>query len=162
MVRLTLNGLFAHRRRLISTFLAVILGIAFLSGTLVLGDTIKGAFNNLLATVNSGTDAYVRRVSISDSGGNGPFNQGRRGELDDAVIAQVSAVPGVAAAEGEVATGGVQILNRQGKVIGGGGPGQRNRGASWKNNAKLNAYHLVTGSAPTAPTDVVIDRGSAR
>src|SRR5204863_8459654 len=89
MFRLTLDNVLAHRRRLISTFLAVVLGIAFLSGTLVMGDTIKSAFNHLMATVNSGTDAYVRRVAISTDGERGPFGQGQRGELDDSLVEAV-------------------------------------------------------------------------
>src|SRR5438876_7793773 len=127
MFRLTLDNLFAHRRRLISTFLAVVLGIAFLSGTLVLGDTIKGAFNHLMATVNSGTDAYVRRVAIGTGGEEGMFGQGQRGELDDSLVEVVRRVPGVAAAQGDISAGDVRILDRRGEVIGGAGPGGATR-----------------------------------
>ena len=163
MFRVTLENLLAHRRRLLSTFLAVVLGIAFLSGTIVLGDTIKAAFNHLLATVNSGTDAYVRRVAISNgSAEEGVFGQGRRGELDESVTATVKAVPGVAAAEGEISAGGVQILDRKGDVIGGAGPAGRSRGGSWKVDAHLNAFQLVSGRAPESAGDVVIDRASAK
>ena len=41
MLNVTLKGLWAHKRRMVGTLLAVFLGVAFLSGTLVLGDTLR-------------------------------------------------------------------------------------------------------------------------
>src|SRR5438874_9946075 len=162
MLRLTLDNLFAHRRRLISTFLAVVLGIAFLSGTLVLGDTIKGAFNHLMATVNSGTDAYVRRVAISSGGDEGrPFGQGQRGELDDSLVEVVRRVPGVAAAVGDVGAGDVRILDRQGQVVGGGFAGG-GRGGSWNPDQRLNPWRIAAGHPPKSDSDIVIDRATSK
>ena len=121
MLAVTIKGLLAHLRRLASTFLAVLLGIAFLSGTLVLGDTIKQSFNRLLATVNSTTDAYVRRTDASGGGGGGVGIGGGRGQghLDASLIATVRGTGGVAAAEGVVQSRGVQLLDRSGNLVGG-------------------------------------------
>ncbi len=44
MLAITLRGLWSHKRRLAGTFLAVLLGVAFLAGTLVLGDTLRANF----------------------------------------------------------------------------------------------------------------------
>ena len=44
MWRTTLKSLGAHKRRLLGTCAAVLLGVAFLSGTLVLGDTMTNGF----------------------------------------------------------------------------------------------------------------------
>ena len=60
MLTLTVRSLRAHKRRLIGTFLAVFLGVAFLAGTLVLGDTLDRNFDNLFADANAGTDVVVR------------------------------------------------------------------------------------------------------
>src|SRR5438046_9564057 len=57
------KGLLAHKRRMFGTFLAVFLGVAFLSGTLVLGDTLRGNCDNLFTEANAGTDAVVRHAS---------------------------------------------------------------------------------------------------
>ena len=38
-LRLSLSSLRAHKRRFAGTFLAVFLGVAFLAGTMVMGDT---------------------------------------------------------------------------------------------------------------------------
>ncbi len=77
MLNVTLKGVRAHRRRLLGTFLAVFLGIAFLSGTLVLGDTLRANFDTLFADANAGTDALVRSASTIEAGGRGPDVDGR-------------------------------------------------------------------------------------
>ena len=66
MFNVTRKGLWSHKRRLASTFLAITLGIAFLSGTLVLGDTMRATFSDLFETGNAGTDAVVRPATIVD------------------------------------------------------------------------------------------------
>ena len=159
MFRIALKNVVAHRRRLASTFLAVTLGIAFLSGTLVLGDTISRSFRNLLSTVNSGVDAYVRRRAPLVGGADGLGGQ-PRGTLDETTIAAVAAVPGVAHAEGEVRAGGVQVVDKAGKVMGG-GRGVPSRGASWRTDPTLNPFRLAAGTPPAAPDDVVLDRATA-
>ena len=51
MFKITLQSLFARKRRLVTTALAVIIGVAFTAGTLVLTDTMTTIFNNLSASV---------------------------------------------------------------------------------------------------------------
>ena len=60
MFRTTLKNLAARKLRLLTTSIAVLLGVAFMAGTLVLTDTIGQTFDDLFADANAGTDAYVR------------------------------------------------------------------------------------------------------
>src|SRR3954468_13562672 len=94
----TFKGLLAHKTRFVSTFLAVFLGVAFLSGTLVLTDTIKTSFNDLFGDVYRGTDAYVRSTQKVS----GERGREVRKRLDDSLVATVRQVDGVADAQGEV------------------------------------------------------------
>ncbi len=41
-------------------FTAVLVGVAFLAGTLVLGDSVRDSFGTLFTEANRGTDALVR------------------------------------------------------------------------------------------------------
>ncbi|HET6772077.1 MAG TPA: hypothetical protein VFH36_02130, partial [Acidimicrobiales bacterium] len=66
MLSLTLREMRAHARRLAGTALAVVLGVAFLTGTLVLGDTLRANFDDLLTEVNAGTDVVVRNGTELD------------------------------------------------------------------------------------------------
>src|SRR5207302_1066088 len=84
--------LLAFMRRLTSIFLAVFLGVAFLSGTLALGDTIRSNFNTLFSDVTKGTDAVVRSATKVDAS----RAQVDRGPVDASLVGRVRAVDGVA------------------------------------------------------------------
>ncbi len=158
MFNVTLKGLRAHKRRLLGTFLAVFLGIAFLSGTLVLGDTLRANFGTLFAGANAGTDALVRSAStIEADGGRGPDVEGR--SLVPAALAdRLRAVEGVAAAEPSIQGYG-QIIGADGQPVGGNGPPRL--AGNWITDTELNPYKLVEGRAPAAPEEVVLNRGAA-
>ena len=64
MIRTSIQGVWARKRRLAGTFLAVFLGVAFLSGTLALGDTLGANFETLFSSVTKGTDAVVHETNI--------------------------------------------------------------------------------------------------
>jgi putative ABC transport system permease protein len=49
MLRVTFRGLLARKVRLLLSAIAVVLGVAMVSGTYVLTDTIGNAFENLFA-----------------------------------------------------------------------------------------------------------------
>src|SRR5512145_2245934 len=66
MLRVTVKSLLARKLRLLLTALAVVLGVAFVSGTLVLGDTLNSTFDKLFATAYSGADVGVRGKSAFD------------------------------------------------------------------------------------------------
>ena len=60
MFKLTIKELAAHKLRLLTTAFAVLLGVAFMAGTLVFTDTISATFDSALADADEGVDAYVR------------------------------------------------------------------------------------------------------
>ena len=60
MIRTTLQQLAARKLRLLTTGIAIVLGVAFMTGTLVLTDTLDRTFTGLFADANAGVDAYVR------------------------------------------------------------------------------------------------------
>lgn len=153
MIRMTLQGLWARKRRVIGTATAIVLGVAFLSATLVLGDTLDASFGTVFRQANAGTDVVVRSATSINS------DQGRqRATLDASLVDQVAAVPGVARAVGEV-TATAQILDADGKPLGGQGP--PTDGSAWVDDAQLNPYHVTSGTAPTKPGEIVIDENSA-
>ncbi|HEV7526347.1 MAG TPA: hypothetical protein VGP92_15360, partial [Acidimicrobiia bacterium] len=71
MWKVTLKGLAGHKLRFVLTGLAVILGVSFIAGTLVLTATIQKTFDDLFANINRGTDAAVRapKALAGDFGG---------------------------------------------------------------------------------------------
>ena len=59
MRRVALKGLWLRRGRALLTALAVVLGVAMISGTYILTDTIDSAFKTLFTESYAGTDAVV-------------------------------------------------------------------------------------------------------
>src|SRR5919108_4526138 len=99
--RFTIKGLLAHKLRFALTALAVMLGIAFISGTMVLTDTISRTFDNLFADVNRGTDAYVRSRQSLSTGFGGPSRK-QRGRIPASLLPEIESVPGAKDAAGNV------------------------------------------------------------
>jgi putative ABC transport system permease protein len=116
MWRTTLKSLGAHKRRLLGTCAAVLLGVAFLSGTLVLGDTMSNGFSNMFAEANAGTDALVRS---STEVGDADFAE--RGLIDGALADDIAAIDGVAAVAPRIEGSG-RIVGADGDPLGGNGP----------------------------------------
>jgi putative ABC transport system permease protein len=153
MWRTTLKSIGAHKRRLLATCSAVLLGVAFLSGTLVLGDTVSAGFGDLFAETNAGTDAVVRS---STEVGEDDFAE--RGLVDQSLADDIAALDGVAAVEPSIEGHG-RIVGSDGDPIGGNGP--PTVAGNWIADDGLNPYDLAEGRAPEAPGEVVIDKASA-
>ena len=157
MWKVTIKGLLAHKLRFVLTGIAVILGIAFLSGTLVLTATIENTFDNLFTEIYEGTDVQVRGVEPDVSSF---FGETPRAPVSDAVLETVRGVDGVAVASPSVDVSYAQIIGADGDPLGGTGP--PTFGISYEENDDLNPLVLEPGSAPPDSDDqIVIDKGSA-
>jgi putative ABC transport system permease protein len=154
VLKVTLKGLLAHKLRLVTTSLAVMLGVAFMAGTLVLTDTIAKTFDDLFADVNAGVDAVVREeVAFSDQ-----FMGDQRGLVDESLVGTVQGAPGVDSAEGQV-IGFAQFVDSEGEPIGDPATGAPTFGFNWSDDPDLNPYSLVEGEAP-GPNEVVADQST--
>ena len=162
MVRATLKGLLGHKLRLIITALAVTLGVAFVSGTFVLTDTINHTFDKLFGEVMAGTDVIVRSTSLFKGHQGGPGSGGPYGDRDpmpESVLEAVRHVKGVAVAEPNVQSY-AQMLDKHGHTVGVSGP--PTFGVAWSDNLKLSPLRLRKGRPPRDRHDVVVDAVSAR
>jgi putative ABC transport system permease protein len=164
MAKVALRGLMDHKGRLVSTVLAVGLGVAFVAGVLVLTDTMNKTFDDLFATVYEGTDAVVRSDQTIDAGeaGGGQEIRGRiptEGSAES-LLATVRETPGVAEAEGSV-QGYARIIDKDGDPVGNPTMGPPTFGGNWQTVDRLNGFTIDDGRPPESNGEVVIDRGSA-
>ena len=158
MFSTALRNLWAHKLRLMATALSIMLGVAFMAGTLVVTATMRKTFDNLFADVYRGTDAVVRAKAAFE----GPQGTGtQRGRVDAVLVSKLQSVNGVRAAEGAV-FGYARLIGKDGKALGNPATGAPTIGSNWSENSALNQFHLVSGSPPSADNEVVIDRKSAR
>ena len=155
MITFSLRGLLGRKLRTSLTAIAIVLGVALISGTFVLTDSIDKAFDSIFTDVRQGSNAVISGKSafdLTDQAGSAAPT------LDESLLAKVRAVPGVAQAEGSV-DGEAQLIGDDGKVIVyGGAP---NLGFSIANpDSPFNPLTLVEGTWPKAG-EVVIDKSTA-
>jgi putative ABC transport system permease protein len=156
MFRLALKSALAKKRRLFGTTLSVLLGVAFLSGTLVFTDTITATFDDLFAGLYAETDTVVRAESSVD----GANAAEARGRMPGYVLDSVAAVRGVADAQGYV-VGFAQTVGADGEPIGNPARGSPTMGMSFGGADALNPWRLTEGSRPPGPGELVVDAGTA-
>ncbi|MFE5893357.1 ABC transporter permease [Streptomyces sp. NPDC056462] len=154
-VRLSVSSLRGHKRRFAGTFLAVFLGVAFLAGTLVMGDTLRAGFDTMFGNATSGTDAVVRSADAITTPGE---SEGVREPVDTDLVRRIEQAPGVAAAAPSIQGAG-QLIGRNGDPIGGQGP--PTLAGNWIDDPELNPYRLAEGRAPQKSGEVVVNRGTA-
>lgn len=155
MLHVTIKGLLAHKLRLALTALAVVLGVAFMAGSLVLTDTIRAVFDNLFTEVNVGTDAIVRKQETFE----GSFGESLRGRVTQDDLDLVLGLPSVAGAEGQVAGFGA-LADEDDELIGNPTQGAPTLIFNWSTVPELQRFNLVEGEAPTGDS-VVLDKGTA-
>ncbi len=158
MRRITIRGLLARKLRLALTALAIVLGVTFVTGTLILGDTLNRTFNDLIGTAYQHV-SYQIRGKAQLAGANSTVNStADRRPVPESIATAVSRLPGVAYVHGSV-EGYAQFLSRDGNAIGGGGGSTL--GFSFDPNHQLSPYRLVEGRAPATPDQVVMDKATA-
>jgi putative ABC transport system permease protein len=151
MFRLTIKNLWAHKVRFALTSVAVVLGVAFMAGTMVLTDTMGKTFDNMFATSNAGTDVVVQQPETVDT----EFGDARE-RVPASVVTTVSSVDGVAVAAGSV-QGFTQLVKPDGTVGSLDGL-DATIGANWIADPTLNPFTISSGHAPEADDEVVLDR----
>ncbi len=152
MHSLVFHNIRSHKRRALAAGVAVVIGIAFLTATLLLGNAMTRGIDDLFAEGYSGTDVEVRSTEVIASG-----ERDIAATIDEALVDELAAADGVAAAL-PVVEGIAQIVGSDDEPIGGNGP--PTMGVNWVDSDR-NPYVIVDGRAPVAPGEVVIDSGAA-
>ncbi len=153
MFRATMRSLLAHKLRLLLTAVSVVLGVAFVSGSLVFTDTLKQTFNDLFAQTTPDVVVTPRTAFSSNDAAGGAAT------IDAATLGVIQKVPGVARAEGGVFENGVQIVGKDGKILATGGAPAF--GSNWLGDRDLSPFRLVDGRGPQQAGEVAVDSQSA-
>jgi putative ABC transport system permease protein len=157
MLTATFRSMVAHKLRLLLTTASIALGVALLSGTLILTNTMGTAFDMLFGKIGSGTDVVVRtEAPYVETEGVGT----NRGPIAAEVLDTVRDADGVRTAEGFV-TGYALLTGSDGRAISAMG-GAPTNGYSMPADEELRGdVEVLTGRAPRGPHEVAIDATSA-
>ncbi len=117
MFSIALRGLVSRKLRGILTALAVFFGVAMISGTLMLTDTVQNSFDNIFADANKGVDVSVSpKETVEDS------RDAEPPAFSADLLEKVEGVDGVDETTGSIFDPTAAILDEKGERIGMPGP----------------------------------------
>ncbi|AXK33559.1 ABC transporter permease [Streptomyces armeniacus] len=162
MLRTALRNLFAHKARLIMTALAVMLGVAFVSGTLVFGDTVAQALRGASAKNLKDVDVAVQAEPERETTGSASDDR-RSTALTGELAGRIRDVPGVESVRPTV-NGNATLAAKDGRPL--------NADNNWQNLAtnyapdtpgsdKDSRYPLAAGRGPASGGELALDRRTA-
>jgi putative ABC transport system permease protein len=155
MRSVALKGLAARKVRAVLTALAVVIGVAMVSGTFILTDTTLKSFTGLFTASSAKTDAVVSGKEIVKNS-----TTGSGITIPASVLTKVRALPQVDSAAGQVSPAEANvadIIGTDGKSV-----AKESVGGSYDAaNARFSPFRFKTGKAPQGPGEVAIDAGTA-
>ncbi|MFF0426027.1 ABC transporter permease [Streptomyces sp. NPDC004520] len=155
VLRTSLRNFLAHKGRMALSAVAVLLSVAFVSGTLVFTDTMNTTFDKLFASTASD-------VTVSPKGDADPDEMpqsGRPESLPASLVERVGKVEGVKDAQGAVVSTSVTVVDAKNANIGPDG-GAPTLALNWSSEA-LRSVEIASGHEPRGPTEVVVDGATA-
>ncbi|MGH3357606.1 MAG: FtsX-like permease family protein, partial [Nocardioidaceae bacterium] len=153
MLRVAIRNLLARKVRMLSSALAVVLGIAFVAGSLVFTDTMQRSFDRIVE--GSSPDVTVRPVDKSgDTVGVAPDSR----SIPASVVEDLGDTPGAQRADGSIEGVGLYVLDPDGKLVG--GLGAPTFSFNYNDAPATTGEPTVTiaeGAPPSGPDQVAID-----
>jgi putative ABC transport system permease protein len=153
MGKLLFRGFAQRKVRVLLTGIAIALGVALMAGTYILTDTINGAFSEIFS------NAYKNKaVVVTQKETLGRGTAAEAASLNEATLARVRSVSGVAAASGAVSSN-ASLLTRSGKhLTTGHAPGVVNA----LQPKRFEAFTAAQGHLPEADDEVALDEATAK
>lgn len=149
---LTRRSLGAHKGRSIFIGLAIVLGVAFVSASFILADSLSKTFDNLFSGLSKGIDLEIRTTLAKGN------QNGQRDPVPVTLVDQVKQVDGVAAVSPALQRT-TTILDKDGKAVK--TQGAPSLGVAWDPSNTLGGTKLRQGAAPVGPDQIVMDQATA-
>lgn len=149
--RLTIRGVLARKFRILLTILAVVSGVAFVSGAFILTDSVKSAINQIFEELRGDIDLEIRStIAFGDAA------QADRDPVPASLVDEIGDIPGVAKVEANFFAAAT-IIDADGEPLRTTGPAF---GISWTGPDGLDGRILLEGRPPSGPGEVAIDKRS--
>ncbi|KRB73951.1 ABC transporter permease [Nocardioides sp. Root190] len=157
MLLLTLRNLFARKVRLVMSGLAIVIGVAFLSGVMVFSNGLSTTFDNI---IYGSTPDGVVRAQDTDEFSSGVSGQSAQAMTPD-VVSELEALPEVARADGDIIGGGLSLLGSDGTLVG--GSGAPTLAFNYHDGPNMEGEQILLlgqGRWPEANDEIVLDQGA--
>ena len=157
MLAVALKGLAGRKVRALLTAIAIILGVAMISGTYILTDTINSGFNTIFDQSYKNADVVITGKAAFDSADGTTVEPP---PMPESILTQVQKLPDVALAAGSVTTSSLKLIDKDGKVISTGGAPSLGFSVT-PAGQPFNPTKLTQGHWPHGSRQVVIDKATA-
>ena len=157
MLSVALKGLAGRKVRASLTAIAIVLGVAMISGTYVLTDTINKGFDTIFSRSYQNADIVISGKAAFDS------VEGESVEappMPESLLPKIQKLDGVALAAGSVTTDSLKLIGKNGKVVSTGGAPSLGFSITEQGQA-FNPTKLTAGSWPHGSDEIVIDKATA-
>jgi putative ABC transport system permease protein len=157
MLRVALKGLAGRPVRALLTGIAIILGVAMISGTYILTDTINSGFDTIFSQSYKNADIVITGKAAFD---NANGNTVEAPTIPESLLPKVQKLPDVSLAAGSVTTDSLKLIGKDGKVISSGGAPTLGFSVT-PAGQPFNPTKLTEGSWPRGNDEIVIDKATA-
>ena len=152
MIKVALKGLLARKWRLLATSISVVLGVAFVSGTLLLSNSLTTSITDVVSLSDKGLSVLVRSTTkIPDDGGN---TGEQRVRVPASLVETVGKVDGVRIAGGAISVNAIPIDKNNKRI--GSSFGPPTLILNWNDDFALSGIKVTSGHAPTADGEVLV------
>ncbi|MFJ2776311.1 ABC transporter permease [Kitasatospora sp. NPDC087315] len=159
LLKTSLRSFFAHKGRMALSLIAVVLSVAFVSGTLVFSNTATGTFDRLFASTAS--DISVQPAKTGLDGEEDDDARGRTATLPVDVVEKVAATTGVKQAIGQIMIANATLVNPVTNKAVGPTSGAPTLTGSWTDTPR-SSVEVTSGHAPQGPDQIVLDADTAK
>ncbi|MFE7763176.1 ABC transporter permease [Streptomyces sp. NPDC057438] len=156
VMKTSMRNFFAHKGRMALSAIAVMLSVAFVTGTLVFTDTMGTTFDKLFAATSS--DVTVSAKGASDSGET-QSDTGKPPVMPASVVDKAGDADGVKSAEGTVFSTSVTVVDADKDSL---SPtsGAPTVVGNWNAN-DARTMKISSGEAPRGPDQIMVDADTA-
>ncbi len=155
MWRVTWRNLFARKLRLLLSAFAIVLGVAFVAGTLIFTNAMGGAFDDII-------EGSTADVEVAFKGANDFDSVQDNRTFPASVVPKLEALPEVGSTNPQMVLQTVFVIGKDGKVIGGNGPpGLAMNPTEADALTGKPILSLVRGDYPSGPNEIALDVDAA-
>ena len=151
MLKVTWRNLLARKVRLLLSAFAIVLGVAFVAGSMIFTDAMGGAFDDII-------EGSTADVEIAYEGANDFDAQQDNRTIPADVVPQLEALPEVGSVHPQNVLQTVFVIGKDGKVVGGNGP--PGLAFNYTGATSLTGKPILTvvdGELPDAPYEIALD-----
>ncbi|WP_030245523.1 ABC transporter permease [Streptomyces sp. NRRL S-350] len=157
LLKTSLRSFFAHKGRMVLSLVAVVLSVAFVSGTLVFSDTATGTFDRLFAATASDVSVQPPKPAEDEE----QQAAVKPPTVPVALADRVAAVPGVKKAVGQVMVGNAILVDPATNKLVGPTSGAPTLLGNWTDTPR-SPVAITSGHAPQDSGELVLDADTAK